>query len=274
MRTVRAMSLCLLLGLCSVGCTNLRYLSDEELWAKSEEHFDKSEYDDAIEVYDELLRRNDVDGKALLMRGVSHERIAAPEKALRDYGKAGTQGEAAAVLYSANLNLRQGNTAGAEEDLGKLRGMNLSGRDQVIQLVLLGTLRLKQGRHRLAAQSLERAVESGKGFGDPTARRHLSDAHYNASQAYYHLGDFARAYDHMLGYARGAGGVSMSEEQLLQSPNEALSGADNYMLGLLAYLNHDYEGAEVHLSRADGELVAKAAEILDDPTFGPKGGLK
>lgn len=272
MRRTIGLGALLLLGMGLTGCTNLRYLSSDELWAKSDEYFNSGDYDDAIPYYDELLRRNEDDKKALLMRGLSHERTDGTEKALRDYAQAGKKGEGKAILYRANLNIARGDTAAAEEDLGKLRDMGLGGRDQVIQLTLLGTLRLKQGRSRLAAQSLERAIATGKSFAD--ARKHVADAHYNAAQAYYRLGDFGRAYDHMIGYASKSAPAPLTEEELLEKPNAALTGRDYYMLGLLAYLNHDYEAAEVHLGRADAELVERAAKILDDPSFGAKGGLK
>jgi tetratricopeptide (TPR) repeat protein len=257
----------LLLLLLSSGCTNLRYYRTSELWAEGEDHFDQGRYDDAIPFYDEILRRDDEETRALVLRGVAYERTGRAESALSDYAEAAEQGEIQGLLYSANLNISRGATAAAEEDLARLKDMGLEGRNRVIHFTLLGTLRLKQGQARLAAQNLERAVEAGRGFQDPTTRRHLANAHYNASEAYYLLGDFERAYDHFLAYAGGASPRPTSEGDLLDAP-ALVSAVDSYMLGLLAYLAGDFDAADVHLSRADPQLVARAAEILDDPSFG------
>src|SRR5690606_3486929 len=74
-----AMGLLLLL---TTGCQSLRYHSNDELWASGDAAFDRGDYDDAIPYYDELLRRNDGETRALLMRGVAHERTAETHAAL------------------------------------------------------------------------------------------------------------------------------------------------------------------------------------------------
>ncbi len=238
------------------GCQSLRYHSNDELWAGGDAAFDRGDYDEAITYYDELLRRDDGERRALLMRGVAHERTAETRAALEDYAKAGTLGEHRALLYRANINIKRGDTGAAEADLGQLRNAGLSGSDQVIQLTLIGTLRLMQGQPRMAVKTLEQAISAGQGSG-----RHVRDAHYNAAQAYYQLGDFGRAYDHYLAYS-GGGSVSRFGEPA------AVDATDAYMLGLLAYLAGDFDAADAHLSRADPEQVAEAAQILDDPSFG------
>jgi tetratricopeptide (TPR) repeat protein len=264
----------LLLG--STGCNSLRYSSDEELWTKSDEHFDAGRHDDAIPYYDEIVRRDETEAKALLRRAISEEREGEIQAALRDYAKAGALGDARAYLYRANLNISTGALGEAEGDLKQLANVNLAGRDQVIQLTLVGTLRLSQGKHSMAAQSLQRAVELGSGYHDPDTRQHVANAHYNATEAYYTMGDFTRAYDHMIGFASKSGPSDTTEQGLLDHPATHLSGQDNYMLGLLAYLNHDFDAANVHFSRADSELVAKARKEFGDPTLGmtAPGGVK
>jgi tetratricopeptide (TPR) repeat protein len=262
--------------ICGTGCSSLRYSSDDELWAESDQRFDSGQYEDSVEYYDEILRRDEESAKALLRRGIAHERSGENNAALRDYAAAGRAGDHRGYLFRASLNIDIGATSEAEEDLALLRDAGLNGRDQVIQLALVGALRLAQGQHQLAAQSLERATEMGKSYNDADTRRQVSKAHQNASQAYYKLGDFSRAYDHMISYASASSGTTLSEQDLLDSPADHLSGADHFMLGLLAYLNNDFEATEIHLSRADGALVAQAREELDDPTFGTgvQGGVK
>ncbi|MBL4846208.1 MAG: hypothetical protein JKY65_11825 [Planctomycetes bacterium] len=264
----------LLLG--TTGCNSLRYASDEELWAQSDEHFDAGRHDDAIPYYDEIVRRDESEAKALLRRAISEEREGEIQAALRDYAKAGALGDSRAYLYRANLNIQTGALGEAEGDLGHLANTNLAGRDQVIQLTLVGTLRLSQGQHAMAAQSLSRAVELGGGYHDGDTRRHVANAHYNATEAYYQMGDFTRAYDNMIGYASKSGPSDTTEQGLLDSPATHLNGQDNYMLGLLAYLNHDFDAANIHFSRADAELVSKAREEFGDPTLGliTPGGVK
>jgi tetratricopeptide (TPR) repeat protein len=264
----------LLLG--ASGCSSLRYADEDELWTEGDGHFDAGRHDDAIPYYDELVRRDENEAKALLRRAISAEREGNYQGALRDYAKAGSLGDTRAWLYRANLNISTGALGEAEADLTRLANASLQGRDQVIQLTLVGTLRLAQGQHQMAAQSLQRAVEMGGSYSDPDTRRHVANAHYNAAEAYYHMGDFSRAYDHMIGYASKSGNGNATEQSLLDQPATHLSGQDNYMLGLLAYLNHDFDAANTHFSRADAELVAQAREEFGDPTLGTTapGGVK
>jgi tetratricopeptide (TPR) repeat protein len=242
------------------GCTSLRTKSNAELWSESDQHFNEGRYDEAKPYYDELLRRDEQDPKAHLMRGVARERTGDESAALEDYTAAGDKGDVRALFYRADLHIRNGDYGAAESDLGALRNMGLGARDTVIQLTLLGTLRLKQKQYMFAAQNLERACQAGATFADETMVRHVRDAHYNASQAYYQLGDFGRAYDHMLAYA----GASPQDPTNTSYP---LSGEDSYQLGLLAYLAGDYSSAKHHFANADPSLVAKAADVLDDPTI-------
>jgi len=246
-----------LLLVATSGCQTLRYHSDAELWAESDAHFDRGEYDDAIPYYDELLRREAGDSRALLMRGVSHERDGSPRLALSDYGGAARSGELRAVLYRINLNIKRGDTGAAEEDLAQLRNAGLAGSDRVVQMVLIGSLRLAQGQHRMAAAAFEQAIKAGQ---TAAAQEHVQTARYNAAQAYYHLGDFARAYDH---YAAATQPSSQwGDYEYGPDPIDA------YMLGLLAYLAGDFDAAEAHLAKADPDMVKDAAEVLQDPTFG------
>lgn len=238
--------------LLSAGCSGLEHMETEELWAESDAHFNAGRYPEAIPYYDELLRRSEADSRALVMRGVSHERTGSDGSALSDYAQAGQQGDVRGLLYSSNLHVKNGELEAAEADLGRLRDMGLSGRDQVVQLTILGTLRLKQGQNGLAAQSLERAIEQGAGYGDPVMVQRVRDARYNAGQAYYRMGDFGRAYDHMMAYAQG----------------QELSGQDAYLVGLVAYLAGDFAAADTYLAQADPDLVAEGQQILDDPSFG------
>lgn len=254
-RAARAASLAgvLLTGVAASGCSGLSHKENDELWAESQEHFDAGRYDEAEPYYDELLRRNETDTRARTMRAVSHERTGDESDALDDYATAGGHGEARALLYRADLNIRRGDYVGAEQDLAQLKTMpGLGPRDTVVQLTLLGTLRVKQQQWMLGAQSLERACEAGAAYADPTMTRHVRDAHYNAAHAYYRLGDFGRGYDHMEAYAQG----------------QTLNPQDAYMAGLLAYLAGDFAASNQHLATADPELVARAADILDDPSFG------
>lgn len=245
--------LLLVAALAASGCSNLRYKDTDELWAESQEHFDSGRYDDAEPYYDELLRRNETDTRARLMRGVSNERTGSEGDALDDYATAGSHGEARALLYRADLNIRRGDFVGAEQDLAQLKGMpGLSPRDTVVQLTLLGTLRVRQEQWLMGAQSLERACEAGASYADPVMTRHVRDAHYNCAQAYYRLGEFSRAFDHMQAYAGG----------------QPLGPQDAYLAGLLAYLAGDFAASETYLATADPDLVMRAADILDDPSFG------
>lgn len=243
------------------GCTSLRHKSTDELWAESDTAFNQGRYDEAEPYYDELIRREEGTTKAHLMRGVARERTGEDSGAIEDYQTAGGKGEIRALFYSADLNIRRGDYGAAEADLGALRNMGLGGRDTVVHLTLLGTLRLKQKQYLFAAQNLERACEGGATFRDPTMSQHVRNAHYNAAQAYYQLGDFGRAYDHMCAYA----GTTPNNPTETTHP---LDGEESYLMGLLAYLAGDFGAADHHLANADPDLVARAADVLDDPSFG------
>lgn len=238
------------------GCSGLEHMDTDELWSAGDSRFNSGQYGEAIPYYAELLNRDEQDTQARILRGVSYERTGESSAALADYAKVGHQGDVRGLLYSANLHIEQGSHGAAEADLGRLKGMGLSGRDRVVQLCLIGTLRLEQRQYMMAAQSLERAIEEGAAFGDATMRGRVRDAQMNAAQCYYHLGDFGRAYDHAVGFAQGG----------------PMSGRDHYTVGLIAYMAGDFTTADEHLAQADPNLVARAAEILDDPSFGAGGG--
>lgn len=243
------------------GCSGLQHKTNDELWAESDQHFNQGRYDEAKPYYDELIRRDDADTKARLMRGVSRERTGEESGALEDYDYAGSHGDVRALFYRADLNIRRGEYSAAESDLASLRDMGLGARDTVVHLTLLGTLRLKQKQWLFAAQNLERACQSGGSYGDSAMTNHVRTAHYNAGQAYYQLGDFGRAYDHMLAYA----GATPNDPTDTSYP---LDGEESYLLGLLAYLAGDFNAADHHLANADPDMVARAADVLEDPSFG------
>jgi tetratricopeptide (TPR) repeat protein len=249
------------LTMIGAGCSSLRHKNNDELWAESDQHFNEGRYDEAKPYYDELIRRDDADTKARLMRGVSRERTGEESGALEDYDVAGGRGDVRALFYRADLNIRRGEYSAAESDLASLRDMGLGARDTVVHLTMLGTLRLKQKQWLFAAQNLDRACQAGGSYGDATLTRHVRNAHYNAGQAYYQLGDFGRAYDHMLAFAGG----SSSDPTDTTYP---LSGEESYLLGLLAYLAGDFNAADHHLANADPDMVARAADVLEDPSFG------
>lgn len=186
------------------------------------------------------------------MRGVSHERTGNSSPALADYAQAGHHGEISALLYSASLHVKQGEHEAAERDLERLRDMGLSGRDQVLQLSILGELRLQQGQNSLAAQSSARCAEQGAGYGDSVIREKVHLANFTAAIAYYRMRDFGRAYDHAVAFADGGD----------------MDGEQAYMVGLIAHLAGDFDASDRYLAQADPELVAEGQKILDDPSFG------
>ena len=238
------------------GCSSLRYKKSEELWAESEQRFRSAQYAEAVPYYDEILRRDGEDAEARFRRGFSREHAGEAPAALEDYEACGSKGDTRALLHRANLNVRSGAYDAAEHDLAALRDSSLEPHDKVVQLTLVGTLRLRQGNARLAAQSLERACDLARGAADVHTMNHARGAHYNASQAYYQLGEFDKAAEHIDQYAK-----------LTEATGAALDGEDCYQIGVDHYLAGDFEGAKGWLAKADPDRRAKAADILSDPAF-------
>lgn len=238
------------------GCSSLRYKKTEDLWAESDQKFRGGQYADAVPYYDELLRRDENDSRARLRRGISRDRSGATSEALDDYQKVGDSGNAEALLFKANLDIKAGFFDAAERDLTALKGASLDVHQQVAQLTLLGTLRLKQGQVRLAVQNLERACEQARGQSDSYTLGHARDAHYNASQAYYQFGEFQSALDHMESY-----------RQISEQTGAGCDGRDYYQLCILHYLSGDMDGARAYLPKADPEMRKKAGEVFNDQAF-------
>jgi tetratricopeptide (TPR) repeat protein len=244
------------LGFAASGCSSLRYKKTDDLWVESDQKFKAGQYADAKPYYDELLRRDENDGKARLLRGISEDKSGDTSSALDDYQKCAEQGDARALLFRAGLNVKAGFFDAAERDLGALKGMSLDSHEQVAQLALVGTLRLKQGNARMAIQSLERACDLARGQSDSYTLGHARDAHYNAAQAYYQMGEFQSAMDHMEQY-----------RQIAEQTGTGCDGRDYYQLCILHYLSGDMEGARGYLSKADPDMRKKAGEVFNDPAF-------
>lgn len=256
-RTPRLLGLGLaVLMVAGTGCSSLRYKKTEDLWAESDQKFKAGQYGDAVPYYDELLRRDENDVRARKYRGVSKDRSGATTEALDDYQKCSEQGDAKALLFRAGLDIKSGFLDAAERDLQALRGASLDSHEQVAQFTLIGELRLKQGNARMAVQSLERASELARGQSDSYTLGHARDAHYNAANAYYQLGEFQSGMEHMEQY-----------RQISETTGAGLDGRDYAMLTLLHYLSGDIEGARAYVGKADPEWRKKASQDFGDPSF-------
>lgn len=240
-------------GFVASGCTSLRYKKTEDLWSESDQKFKGGDYAGAKPYYDELLRRDENDQKARLYRGLSEDRSGDTSAAIDDYNRVG---DARALLFSAGLNIKNGFYDAAEKDLQQLKGMSLDSHQQVAQLSLVGQLRLKQGQARMAIQSLERACDLARGQSDSYTLEHSSKAHFNACEAYFQLGEFQSAMEHMEQY-----------RQISEQTGVGCDGRDYYKLCIVHYLSGDIEGARGYLPKADPELRKKAGEVFNDAAF-------
>ncbi|MBI3722597.1 hypothetical protein HY251_01380 [bacterium] len=254
-RTLRFTAFCLA-GFVLAGCSSLRYKKSEDLWVEGDARFNSGQYSDSVAYYDELLRRDDHDLRARRHRAIARDRSGATSDALDDYQKCADIGDAPALLYRANLDIKSGFFDAAERDLAALRGMSLDAHQQVAQLSLVGLLRLRQGNARMAVQSLERACEMARGQSDSFTLSYGRDAHHSAAHAYYQLGEFQPAMEHMEQY-----------RQLAEATSVGVSGQDYYDLCIFHYLAGDTEGARSYLSKCDSDQRRRAGELLNDPTF-------
>ena len=238
----------------SLGCSSLRYKKTEDLWAESDAKFKAGSYGDAVPYYDELLRRDENDSRARFQRARAEELTGANTEALTDYDKAG--GDTRSLLYKAGLDIKAGFYDAAQHDLEALKGASLDTHEQVAQLTLVGTLRLKQNNPRMAVQSLERACDLARGQSDSFTLSHAKDAHYNAAVAYYNLGEFQSGMEHMETY-----------RQISEQSGSGLDGRDYDMLCLLHYLSGDMDGARAYVPKTEPEWRRKAADDFKDPSF-------
>jgi len=234
----------------------VRDLGVAALESKATTSLQAGDYKRALVYLDELLRRDGKDTRTRMRRAMAREQTGAEKAALEDYDAVVALGDKKALLSSTNLRLKLGDLAAAEKDLLALRDVALDPHERVAQLTLIGTLRLKQGSPKLAVQSLEEACKLGRKSEDSFSRKHLRDAHYNAAYAYYQLGDFDPACEHMESYR------AVSERVGAQ-----LDGNDYAMLCLLHYMNGDMDTARGYLAKASPDWRAKAAEAFDDPAF-------
>jgi hypothetical protein len=240
----------------SCGCSSLRYKKTEDLWAESDQKFKSGQFSDAVPYYDELLRRDDNDDRARFRRGISKDRSGAVTDALDDYQRCAEHGSHDALIWRANLDIKSGFADAAERDLAALKAAPLEAHEQVAYYTLVGELRMKQGNTKFAVQSFEKASELGRGMSDSETLGHLRDAHYGAANAYFTMGEFQSALEHMEQY-----------RQISDSTGMGVDGRDYYSLCLLHYLSGDMDGARGYLPKADPDLRRKAGQEFGDQAF-------
>jgi tetratricopeptide (TPR) repeat protein len=245
------------------GCSSLRYEKSEDLWAQGDDKFKNGQFADSIPYYDELLRRDDNDTKARLKRGIARDRSGDTSDALTDYGTLADAGDGRALLFRAQMEVRDGLYDQAEKDLAGLRGMSLNEHQEVIQYGLVGELRLKQGKARMAIQSLEKAIELGSSSADSDTLIHVRQAHYNAGEAYFQMGQYQSATEHLEAY-----------KDLADKTGGDVDGHTYYKLCIVHYMSGDLEGARAYLSKADPVSLKKAGDTFQDPDFFGSGSVE
>lgn len=252
---------CLLVAMVVTGCVpGVRTMNEGELWLRAEDHSRAGEHADSLAYFDELLRRDGENYRALVLRGVAHNELGESTPARSDLMLAVeiAPGRAPARLQRAGLAIKSGNFVAAEIDLAALLEIStsLDTHDQMALHVLVGTLRFRQERAADALRSYEKAIDLGQQPGTWMIK-HYQDALYNTAQIHFEVRqDFAAAWKHYSQY------VEVRQKQGL-----GLESADHYVLGMLAYLRGDFSLAQEHLAEAPGEQTDRLLEEFDDRGF-------
>ncbi len=238
------------------GCAGMRAMSDREVYTYADEAYVRGDYKRAITFYSEMVRRRKAHAEVFARRGVAYDRIGQPYAALADLEQAidrAPHSPAAnlARLYHANIALRQGELDKAQADLAAIPIEQLDPHEQVAALTLKGTLLQKRGDLGNAIAVYKEAIEIGR-KSHRRARKHYLDALYNAASCYYRLGAFDEA-------------AALYGEFVARKPT--ITDEDHYTLGLLLYLNGDFENARAHFRHVDPERRAEAAKVLNDDAF-------
>jgi len=248
--------LCLLVGLSS-GCSSLRFKSTEEVRSLGEEAYAEGKYDGAVPYYDELLRRDDDDTRARLVRARIRDKTGNTLAAKTDYSVVVTKDDqdVRGRLYRAELAIRTGDTATAQNDLESLNtteGLEIY--DRVAVLKFLGVVQSKSKNYSLASMFYRQAIAAGAGASDPLALRHVAEAHYNLGECLFYGNEFRESHSNFRQYERLAPEVGIT-----------VTPEDYYHLAITAYLSDDFRAAMAYFPRSDPGLRKRASVTLGDP---------
>ena len=229
----------------------------------SEEAFSNQNYEDAEVYTTELLRRDEADARARLLRARSRDLSnTGTVQAREDYNVLVEQrpDDGRVRLYRAELNMRQGNIEAAQEDLNALsERTDLDASVRVAAWNFRGVIQLKKNNLSFAAMALRQAVSAGAGSSDPLVVRPLAEAHHNLGHALFLMNNFQEAHTHF-----------KRHESLAPQAGLSVGPDDYYNLAITAYLSGRYSVARSYFAKSDPQLRAKAAKILDDPGINNK----
>ena len=240
-----------------LGCSSLRFQSTDELRSRGEESFTKEDWAESERVHSELLRRDEADSRARLLRARSRDLSGNTLASSEDYSSLVSEApdDVRARLYRAELALRAGGLESAEADLSTLLArQDLETYDRVAALKFLGVVEMTRNNPSLAMSSFRQAASAGSGASDPLTLKHVCESHYNLAQCLFLLKDFAESHEQFVLYSRLAPRVG-----------ELVSAEDYYLLWVTAYLSQDYETAQGYAVKADSTLRKRALQTLEDP---------
>src|SRR5947209_7596913 len=83
-----------------------------------------------------------------------------------------------------------------------------------------------------------RARDIGRGQSDSFTLAHVRASHYNAAEAYFRLGEFGSAMEHMEAY-----------KQIAEQTGMGVDGRDYYWLCITHYMSGDMDGARAYLPK-------------------------
>ncbi|MDF1665630.1 MAG: tetratricopeptide repeat protein [Planctomycetota bacterium] len=246
----------------STGCSSLRMKSDKEVRELGEEAYSTQKYDEAQTYYDELLRRDEEDVDTRLKRGRSRDKTGNLLAAREDYSQAlkVQPQDVRGRLYRAELSIRNGDHATAKADLQEIVGSgDVDAGDRVVALKFLGNIEVAKNNYPGAQGFYRQATTLGASSADPWVIKHVAEANYNLGQCLYLTKDFQESHERFTLYASMAkrGGLSVSPQ-------------DYYLLAITAYLSGDFQTASNFWDKADPQMRANAARVLDDPTINSK----
>ncbi len=239
------------------GCAS----SGAELQRQAFIALEADRYDEAADLYSQVIAEDEDSGSAYLGRALAHDRSDRTMQALEDYRRAAKlePSNSSLPLYLAELQLRRGELAAAREEVRSvlvLSDDDLGRLDRFAALAIAGRIELADDKLYEARDRFRSALALGQHEPELSSQPLFRSVLYLAAHAEYELRRFDRSRSHLQEYL-----------EAVEQAGERPTSGDYYLLTLTSYLDGDFEAAAGHLPHVDPEGRARLASELGDDRF-------